>query len=122
MAKVEVELQKGLLLGEERQTIAVLRDPTVADMLEAAEESERLVRTADGPMLLQSPTLMSAALLCRQIERVGEIKGPLSMETLGMLSVADLDRLQSHADELDATLLQEMSDRGRDDSGGEEIN
>ncbi len=115
MARVEVTLQKGLLLDEKPQTLAVLRDLTAADIIEAAEASEKMVQTDDGPILVQSPARMGTELLGRQIEKIGDIPGPLSTSMIGKLSKDDLILLQEKAELLDDAIAEDISNRGRDD-------
>jgi len=114
MAKVEVTLQKGLMLGDKPQTIAVLHDLDAAQIIAAAEASEKLVETPDGPALVQSPARMGAELLSRQIECIGDIPGPISLSMLGKLSREDLARLQEKADTMDDAVAEVISSRGRD--------
>lgn len=119
MAEVAVPLQRGLQLGEVAQLEAVLREGTAGDMIEAAEESEKLVATPDGFQLVQSPTLVGVNMLRRQIVRIGEIAGPLSLKQLKLLDPADLAELQRAAEKLDAAAVdqasREVARRGRAD-------
>jgi len=121
MAKVEVQLSKGLKLGEQTQTLAVLRELTAGDIIAASEAAEKLVQTVDGPMFVQSPARMGIELLALQVERVGDIPAPISVNMLSMLCEEDLALLQDKADELDDAVAEAVSDRGRDDPSGEGV-
>ena len=117
MSLAVVNLSKGLAVGDDgpRQTEAELRELTAGDVLEAAEESEKLVITPDGPSLVQSPTLMGVHTLRRQIKRIGSIPGPIPLSMLSMLPVADLELLQAEAEKLDQA-IEAIAGRGRDES------
>jgi len=106
MATVTVELARGLEVGEVRHTLAEVRGATVGDMLDAAEEGERLVRTPDGDFrLLASAELVGVSLLRRQIVRIGEHPGPLTLGEIRRLDAGDMERLQRAAQELEAASL-----------------
>jgi len=121
MARVEVQLSKGLKLEEQAQTIAVLRELTAGDIIAASEAAEKLVQTVDGPMLVKSPARMGIELLTRQIESIGDIPAPISVNMLGMLCEEDLALLQGKADELDDAVAEAVNNRGRDDPSGEGV-
>ena len=121
MAEVEVPLNTGLKSEGKRQKLAVLRSLAGADVLDAAEASEKLVQTNEGPVLVQSPARMGSELLRRQIKCVGTIPGPFSRSLLGKLSPEDLALLQEKAEDLDLAVAEDISRRGRDDPSGEGI-
>lgn len=120
MAQVNVTLTHGLKLDEKPQLEAVLRSVTAGDIIEAGEESEKVVFTADGPVLVQSPTLTGAHLLRRQVVKIGEIPGPLTLGQLKKLDPEDFQALQAAAATLDAASVKaassEVTQRGRDDA------
>lgn len=123
MRTVDVTLERGLAIGDDRFTDAVVRETTVADVLDATEESERAVPTPDGYQMVVSPTRLGIHLLRRQIVRIGEIEGPLTLSTLRKLSTADMEALQRAAYLLDSASLEVTQKRGRDasaqaDAGG----
>lgn len=116
MATVQIDLQKGLTIGEETHTAAEIREATAADLIDATEESEKLVATPDGGyQLLASPTLVGLNCLRRQIVRVGEHPGPLTMGELRKLSAHDLSLLQEKAQALETATLKGVAERGRGD-------
>ena len=96
-----VPLTTPVMIGKKECHDLVLREPTSAMILDAQEESEKVVMTKNGPQLVSSPSLAGANILRRQVERLGEIKGPIDLTTLRRLSAFDLSRVQEAADELD---------------------
>jgi phage FluMu protein gp41 len=119
MATLTITLTDGIKLGADILTEAVLRSPTAGDVMDAQEESEKLVETIDGPRLVSSPTLSGAGMLRRQIVRIGNLDGPLSRADLAKLTPRDLLALQMAADKLDDALAGEaLADRGRDSGVG----
>lgn len=117
MATANVTLDKGLVIGDTHHTEAVLREITARDLIEAAEESEKVVLTPDGYDLVASPALVATNTLRRQIVRIGEHKGPLTLEELKRFSATDLSLLQEEAKKLDAMAMKEIAKRGRDVAG-----
>ncbi|MGE0487316.1 MAG: phage tail assembly protein [Gammaproteobacteria bacterium] len=116
-----VTLARGLLLDGRPQTEAEIREATLGDILDASREAEVLVQGPDGPCLVASPALLGVAVLAKQIVRIGEIEGPLTLTELRRLSADDYDRLQLATEQLRAASL-EVAARGRDgeaDAGGE---
>jgi len=122
MAQVEFDLKHGLKIGDTTQTRVVLAEPTVADLLECGEQSERAVFTAQGPALVSSPTLMGALLLCRQIKSIGGAEVPFTLELLKKLHPDDMLLLQVKAAELDKaaqSALEALISRGRAEDDGQ---
>lgn len=120
MRTVEVLLDKGLQIGDTVETLAVLRELTAGDAIEATEESERLFQAADGPCLVASPCMVGMNTLRRQIVSIGGHQGPLTIGELKRLSSTDLSLLQEKALTLERATLKEVFDRGRLAAGAEE--
>lgn len=114
MHRICVQLNTGLTIGQVTHTEAEISEATAADLIDATEESEKLVATEKGYELVASPTLVGLNTLRRQIVSIGEYKGPLAMAELKKLSAADLSLLQEKALELESAALKETTDRGRD--------
>ena len=114
MATVKVTLKQGLTVGEARHIEAELREATAGDMIEACLEAERLVETFESPQLVSSPTLVGLHTLRRQIVRIGDCQGPLTLAELKKLTTGDLSLLQEKALDLEAASLQGVASRGRD--------
>jgi phage FluMu protein gp41 len=119
MRTVKVILHDGLKIGEETMTEATLRETTAADVIEAIEESERLLNLPDGPALVASPTMVGMHTLRRQIVSIGSHPGPLLLSELKKLSAIDLGLLQEQAMDLERASMKGLADRGRHDAGAE---
>ena len=121
MSTVTIDLQKGLQIGEILHKEAELREATAGDVLDAMEESEKLVMipgpNGAEPQLIPSPTLVGMHTLRRQIVRVGSYKGPLSVGEIKRLNPHDLNALQLQCELLDAGAGTEITRRGRNDRG-----
>jgi len=119
---VTINLIDGFKVGEQTHMTATLRAPTTKDLIECQEAAEKMVQTEQGPELLISPSVMGTAMLARQITRVGDHDGPLTLAELKRFSVTDFALLQRAADELDAALNKKASEavtkRGRSNQGG----
>lgn len=114
MATITITLKDGIKVGDDTLVEAVLRSPTAGDIIDAQEESEKLVQTIDGHRLVSSPTLSGAGMLRRQVVRIGNLQGPLSLDDLRKLSPRDMEALQIATGSLDDALAVEaLSDRGR---------
>jgi phage FluMu protein gp41 len=116
MRTIEVKLKHGLIIGEMSHNSAVVREVTTADILDASEESERVVPTQQGYELVVSPTMMGIHTLRRQIVAIGDHKGPLSLGEVKRLHPEDLNLIQQKAETLEAAALEAVT-RGRDDQG-----
>ncbi|MEW5727719.1 MAG: hypothetical protein AB1918_07830 [Pseudomonadota bacterium] len=127
MATITITLPKGLktlrhVQGAEavevRHTEAVLRELTTGDMIAAAEAAEKCVLGDDGAYhLVQSPGRAGIELLCRQVVRIGEVEGPLTLDELLKLEREDFVFLQAMASQLDnagAEAMRGATERGRD--------
>lgn len=114
MATAKTILVDGLKIGDVVHKKAELRNYTAAEMIEACEAAEKVVETAYGPTLVASPTLVDAELLCRQIVRIGDHSGPLTMKELGKLSGVDLALLREEVKKLHTATLADAIKRGRD--------
>lgn len=125
MAEEKVTLVHGYKVGETVLTEAVLREPTSADILEAQEAAEKLVKTDSGYEFVVSPSAMGLHVLCRQIVSIGNVKGPLEIVELKKLHPVDLGLLQDTSEKLEAAMYksasQAVTQRGRSDeaSGGD---
>lgn len=114
MTQVTVTLQDGLTEGTVKHTECVLREPTAGDLINASEESEKLVGGLFNPQLVTSPTLVGINTLRRQIVSIGKITGPLERDILDKLSAYDLSLIQQKAEALEHA-ARELSQRGRAD-------
>jgi phage FluMu protein gp41 len=119
MRTIDVTLDQGLTIKETTHKIAVIREATAGDVIEATEESEKVVKTPDGYELLASNTLVGIHVLRRQIVSVGDYKGPLTLSEMKHLSPGDLRLLQVKAEQLESAAL-EVALRGRSEASGPE--
>jgi phage FluMu protein gp41 len=119
MATVTVHLDHGYKQGDTVHREITLRELTAGDIIDAQQEAERLVHTPDGPALVSSPTLVGLHTLRRQVSRIGDVSGPLSLAELKKLHPNDLYKLQLRAEELEGAAAadlasREVAQRGRD--------
>jgi len=123
MSQIKFTLNEGLTLGEEALKEVVLRDVIAGDIIDASEESEKLVYTPE-PVLIASPAMMGVHILRRQIVSIGNVTGPIEVKLLGKLSAEDLELLQTKAEELESAAVaqvatQAVSQKGRPDNRSE---
>jgi len=115
MATIKVTLKKGLKIGEEVHHEAEIREASAGDLIDATEESERAVFIeGEGYKLLVSDTMLGLHALRRQIVRIGDHPGPLTLGELKKLSAGDLNLLQERAIMLENGSLEAIVERGRD--------
>lgn len=117
MGSVTIALPHGLQLDGIPQREAEIREASAGDVIQAAGDAEQLLPTREGWQLVPSPSATNAHLLRRQIVRIGEIQGPLTLQQLYRLHHQDLEALQSAIEALDQA-AQRGAARGRDDSAG----
>jgi len=133
MAKVDFALKTGISQGDTAHTNCVLREPCAGDVIAANEESEKVVmvpvaldetgQPITEPQLVISPSLVSVHLLRRQIDSIGEIKGPIEIEIFNKLTSEDLLEIQSQAAKLEQAAnkaSRTVTQSGRPDSAGKQ--
>lgn len=115
-----IPLSTPVTIGSQEHHELVLTEATSAHIIDAQEESEKVVMTPDGPALVSSPALVGLNVLRRQVVSIGAIRGPVDLTIIKRLSPHDLNRVQAKADELDALAatkateaLKAMGERGR---------
>jgi len=127
MATHKFELKVGLKLEDKLYKHVELRAVTAGDVIDAQEESERLVHTLQNgvptPVLVTSPSLVAVNVLRRQIVRIGNIEGPLDIDVMRKFDITDFEMIQDEAAKLDIAMaatraVSEVTERGRDDGGG----
>jgi len=107
MSEVKVTLLHGYKLGESILKNAFIRPYNTADLMDAEEESEKLISapTSDGVVehkLVLSPALYGRNIFRRQIVRFDDISGPFEITELKKnLHPDDYALLQQKTDELD---------------------
>lgn len=95
-----------------------LRELTTADLIKAQLDAEKVVVQNGKAVSYTSDVMYGLNLLCRQVDYIGEIKGPLSLKMLEKLHVDDFSLLQLKATELDGALMEALAERGRSNSAG----
>lgn len=109
-----VPLTDGFKIGEHLHTEAELKECSAGDLIDATVDAERLVATREGDyVLVASPTLVGMHALRRQIVRIGEHQGPLTLAELKRLSGRDLNLLRNSAQALETASLKGVEERGK---------
>ncbi|WP_413207971.1 phage tail assembly protein [Rhodospirillum sp. A1_3_36] len=117
---ITVTLTDGLTVGDVTHTEVELRKLSAGDILDATEAAERAVATPAGWVLLVSDARAGVEILRRQIARIGDHKGPLSLAEFRKLSEADLGIIRNAATHLDAAQVdaEALAARGRSEGAG----
>lgn len=123
MALITFQLEHGLKAvgsGDEQLLYREvgLRELTAADLIDAQIDAEKVVVQNGKAVAYTSDVLYGLNLLCRQVEYIGDLPGPLTINMIKKLHVEDFGLLQSKAQELDMALTEELAKRGRQDSAG----
>lgn len=118
--KNEFDLRDGVVFGEKRHKRVVVREATAADVIDASDEAERVVMTADGASLLLSPTRLAIGVMRRRIS-IGDISH-VDAATLSELSAFDLNLITTEIDKIDKAVAKEAAEKlkklGRDSGAG----
>lgn len=117
MAAITFPLHDGFKVGDVTHHEVALRELSPLDLIEASAESEKAVATPDGYQFLVSPTDMAINVLLRQIDSIGDFRGPFTRPMLSRFSRRDFELLQAKAEELDHAVLETVL-RGRADAPG----
>lgn len=122
MAILVFDLKHGLKVGKgadaETHYEVELRELTTADVIDSELAAEKVVVVGEKGIAYTSGVIMGLELLRRQVARVGEIDGPLSMKLLRLLHPDDMKMLNDKAEEMDKALAG-IGNRGRSDAVGE---
>lgn len=118
MSRITITLETGYKVGDVYLKDAVLRSVTTGDIIEAGEESEKLIyNKEDEPELVVSPTRMATIVLAKQIVSIGNMQGPLTVDELKNLDPVDFNLLQDKAAELEKSdakkIIKAGETRGR---------
>lgn len=117
MAEVNVTLAHGLKVGDDVVKDIVLGELTVADIIRAGEEGEKMIDHGGKFHLVQSPTLAGVAMLRLQVRKIGGEPGPMTMDQILALDTEDFFKLQGAAEALDSAqaeaVVEAASNRGR---------
>ncbi|HBQ6087519.1 TPA: phage tail assembly protein [Klebsiella pneumoniae subsp. pneumoniae] len=124
MAQMTLTLIHGYVTGkgtddEMRHKEVTFRELTSEDVINSQLAAERVVIGENGKAVAYcSEVLMGVELLRRQILKVGEIPGPLSLKQIYNFHPEDLEILSSKASSMD-DLLTGTAGRGRPDADGD---
>jgi len=106
-------LRKGLKVGDTIHKECEIREAAGADIIDGSTEAEELRLTPGGWALVSSPALAEMHILRRQIVRIGDHEGPLTLaelktsgEALKSATREDLARLPPVAEALDRAETQ----------------
>lgn len=116
------ELIDGLKPVKDLHRTCTIRTATAGDVIDAQTAAERVVHTADGPLLLVSDSKMGWEMTKRQVVCIGSIQGPLEDEDMRALSGRDLNLIGAKIEALDEAAwkaAKEQTKRGRDEGPGE---
>lgn len=117
MSEIKVPLIHGYKLGESILKDAFIRSYNTADLMDAEEESEKLVAATntDGvvePTLVLSPALFGRNVFRRQIVRFDDVGGPFEIVELKKnLHPDDYALLQMKISELDQAVTAKEASR-----------
>lgn len=112
MAVMTFKLVDGFKVGEDTHFDVGLRELTTIDLIDAQLESEKVVVHEGKAVAYTSDVLYGLEMLCRQIEYIGKIQGPLTFKELRKLSADDFTLIQSKAQALDKMIAKELEARG----------
>lgn len=113
MTNTTINLRDGLTIGDITHKKAELCEYSAGDLIDACKAAEKVIPTERGPVIAASPIRTDMELLCRQVVRIGDHQGPLSMAELRKLSGNDLALLQYAASNLESGAAQAAELRGR---------
>lgn len=128
MALTTFELEHGLkAMGSGDEPLLYrevgLRELNTNDIIDAQLAAEKVVVHENGKAVAYtSDVLYGLELLRRQIEYIGEVKGPIDIKMIRKLHTEDFDLVQRKAQELDQALAEDLAKRieakGRSNSAG----
>lgn len=93
------ELRFGLKIGDETHKTFELREAFAGDMFDAEAEADT-----------DSPLTFNAALMCKQLVRIGTYQGPFTIKMLRQLKPVDYGKLRAAQLEVDALGEGEQED------------
>ncbi|SHF88472.1 phage tail assembly protein [Vibrio gazogenes] len=112
-ALMTFELTHGYKVGEVTHLEVGLRELNSGDYIDAQMASEKVVVVNGEAVAYTSNVLYGLELLCRQVEFIGKVNGPLEEKDLRKLHQDDFALLQEKAKELDEMIVKELEQRGR---------
>lgn len=118
MAVMTFRLKHGYVMKVDGEAVLQyevgLKELTGGDIIESQEAAEQVIELPNGKVAAYvSDVKMGLNMLCRQVEYIGDVPGPLSIGQLKKLHREDLALLQSKASELDKLTMEAVAARGR---------
>lgn len=115
MAKKTFTLLDGLQVGDGPvHKEVILRDLRAGDVIEATEDAERAYTADDGRIsIAASPTRVGMLILIKRIEKLGDLRMPLTEAEFKKLTLRDMNLINKMADEQEAQTA--LAARGRGD-------
>ncbi|MEZ8102152.1 phage tail assembly protein [Vibrio bivalvicida] len=113
MAIMTFNLVHGLKVGDNAHFEVGLKELTSGDYIDAQIAAEKVVVNEDKAISYTSDVLYGLELLCRQVEYIGQVQGPMDVKLLRKLHQDDFTLLQNKARELDKMISEELAKRGR---------
>ncbi|ENM4022593.1 phage tail assembly protein, partial [Vibrio cholerae] len=90
-----------------------LRELNSGDYIDAQLAAEKVVVVDGKAVAYTSEVLYGLELLCRQVDYIGQVKGPLEAKEFRKLHQDDFTLIQEKALELDEMIVKELENRGR---------
>lgn len=118
MAIMTFDLEHGYKVGESTHMEVGLRKLTTGDYIDAQLAAEKVVVQNGKALSYTSDVLMGLEMLCRQIEYIGQVQGPFTIQELRKLHDDDFDLVQKKATALDNQLAEALAARGRSQGDG----
>ncbi|EJG1588481.1 phage tail assembly protein [Vibrio parahaemolyticus] len=107
MAVMTFELQDGFNFVEAVYHEVGLKELSPKDVFDAQMAAEKIGIVEGRPYAYTSDVQMGMELLCRQVEFIGSVQGPISVKEILKLSPKDFALLQMKATELDQVLFED---------------
>ncbi len=113
MALMTFDLTHGYKVGEHTHLEVGLRELNSGDYIDAQMAAEKVAVVDGEAIAYTSNVLYGLELLCRQVDYIGKVPGPLDAKDLRKLHQDDFKLIQEKAQELDAMIIKELESRGR---------
>lgn len=125
MTTIDCTLVDGITIGEVKNKLCVIRAATTGDLKRAARTASQVVLAPTGmygaqgeifePAILINPYLMEICTLQAQVERIGDIVGPIDDLYWDKITENDIALIKAHAELIAKAALapSEVVHRGR---------
>ncbi|EAQ65985.1 hypothetical protein MED121_02200 [Marinomonas sp. MED121] len=113
MALITFDLTHGLKSDKTTHKEVGLRKLETGDYIDAQLAAEKVIVQDGKALSYTSDILMGLEMLARQVEYIGDIKGPFTVRQLRKLEDEDFQLIQSQTAVLDNQLAEALAERGR---------